>query len=149
MLSAIHSLSLLYFFIIILFCAGVFLVFVCLFVCLWNIGSENIGGKCANGHTCIMFHHHAHTTKQCYLSWWSWVSSNSLTVFLCYLICFSSGWHCFLWAVVTGLPSWCHYWYGRVHKKTIDSNLRFGQISQNMELWSMVRHCLWLQYILH
>ena len=33
MLSAINSLSLLYFFIIILFCAGVFLVFVCLFVC--------------------------------------------------------------------------------------------------------------------
>ena len=51
-----------------------------------------------------------------------------------------SGWHCFLWAVVTGIPSWCHYWYGCVHQKTIDSNLWLGQISQNMELWSMVRH---------
>ena len=101
-------------------CVCVFCSFVCLDSLYW-IHHKGLRKVQLNFYTCAMFHNHEYITKQHFF--------------------FSlSGWHCFLWAVVTGIPSWCHYWYGCVHQKTIDSKLWFGQISQNMELWSMVRH---------
>lgn len=40
---------------------------------------------------------------------------------------------------VTGIPPWRYHWYGCVHKETIDRDLWFGQISEDMELRSLVR----------
>ena len=63
-----------------------------------------------------------------------WISFLHFTLSFSFL----TGWHCHIWAFVAGLPSRCNNWYGCLHKEATDCNMWPGQISEDMELWSLV-----------